>query len=170
MQASEIVYYIRTKKHEECYKEWSQHPNEDIRYELAKQGYFPDTFINDKSPEVRQETVKAHPEYITKLLRQKKDVRVVAKLLMEEVNPDIEVLKQHIQDLKTFEPHYFRKDVELKLMALTKEPTPLELTMTPYQLYRAQSPLWALKLPPLEIYNILWTEEKDVEQEFKYLE
>ena len=104
------------------------------------------------------------------MLRQKKDVRVVANLLMEEVYPDIEVLKQHIQDLKTFEPHYFRKDVELKLMALTKEPTPLELTMTPYQLYRAQSPLWARKLPPLEIYNILWTEEKDVEQEFKYLE
>lgn len=170
MKASEIVYHIRTNKQEEMYEEWAQHPNEGVRYALAEQGHFPDTFINDKSPEVRMETVKAHPEYITKLLRQKKNVRVVAQLLMEEVYPDIEVLKQHIEDLKTFEPHYFRKDVELKLMALTKEPTPLELTMAPYQLYLAKSPLWALKLPPMEIYNILWTEEKDVEQEFKYLE
>lgn len=170
MQASEIVYYIRTKKHEECYKEWSQHPNEDIRYELAKQGYFPDKFINDKSPEVRSMTVTAHPEYLTKMLKQEKNVRVVSQLLMEEVYPDIEVLKQHIEDLKTFDPYYFRKDVELKLTALTQKPTPLELTMTPYQLYLVNSPLWALKLPPMEIYNILWTDKKDVDQQFKYLE
>lgn len=170
MKASEIVYHIRTKKHKKRYKEWSQHTNEGVRYELARQGYFPETFISDKSPEVRKVTVEAHPEYLTKLLKQKKDVRVVAQLLMEKVYPDIEVLKQHIEDLKTFEPYYFRKDVELKLAALTQKPTPIELTMTPYQLYRAQSPLWALKLPPMEIYNILWTEEKDVEQEFKYLE
>ncbi len=60
--------------------------------------------------------------------------------------------------------------MELKLTALTQKPTPLELTMTPYQLYLVNSPLWALKLPPMEIYNILWTDKKDVEQEFKYLE
>ena len=170
MTIEEIIHAIRTNKQTENYEDWSQHPNEGIRYELAKQGYFPDKFINDKSPEVRMTTVTANPEYLTKLLKQEKNVRVVAQLLMEEVYPDIEVLKQHIEDLKTFDPYYFRKDVELKLTALTQKPTPLELTMTPYQLYRAQSPLWALKLPPMEIYNILWTEEKEVEQQFKYLE
>lgn len=169
MTIEEIIRSIRTNKQIEKYEDWSQHANEGIRYELAKQGYFPDKFINDKSPNVRRMTVTAHPEYLTKLLKQK-DVRVVAHLLMEEVYPDIEVLKQHIEDIKTFEPHYFRKDVELKLSALTHKPTLLELTMTPYQLYLANSPLWALKLPPKEIYNILQADEKDVEQEFKYLE
>lgn len=170
MTKEEIIRAIRTKNQKEMYEEWSQHSNEDIRYELAKQGYFPDKFINDKSPEVRSMAVTAHPEYLTKLLKQEKNVRVVAQLLMEEVYPDIEVLKQHIEDLKTFDPYYFRKDVELKLSALTQKPTPLELTMTPYQLYLANSPLWALKLPPMEIYNILWTDKKDVKQQFKYLE
>lgn len=170
MTIEEIIRAIRTNKQPEKYKDWSQHANDGIRYELAKQGYFPDKFINDKSPHVRMITVKTHPEYLAKLLKQEKDVRVVDQLLIDEVYPDIEVLKQHIEDLKTFKPYYFRKDVELKLSALTHKPTPIELTMTPYQLYLANSPLWALKLPPIEIYNIITTDEKYVEQELKYLE
>lgn len=80
------------------------------------------------------------------------------------------MLKQHIQDLKTFEKEYFREDMELKLEAMQYEPTPLELTMTRYQLYLAKSPLWARDLPPEDIYDILSTLEDDIEDEFKYLE
>lgn len=58
----------------------------------------------------------------------------------------------------------------MKLEAMRYEPTPLELTMTRYQLYLAKSPLWARDLPPEDIYNVITTLEEYIEDEFKYLE
>lgn len=80
------------------------------------------------------------------------------------------MLKQHIEDLKTFDDKYFREDMELKLEAILYEPTPLELTMTRYQLYLAKSPLWARDLPPEDIYNVITTLDEYIEDEFKYIE
>ena len=94
----------------------------------------------------------------------------VNHILTTERDIDIDVLRQHIEDLKTFDDEYYRADMELKLKSMSHEPTPLELTMTRYQLYLAKSPLWARDLTPEDIYYISLTSEEDIEDEFKKLE
>ena len=94
----------------------------------------------------------------------------VKHILTTERDIDIDVLRQHIEDLKIFDDEYYREDMELKLKSMSQEPTPLELTMTRYQLYLIKSPLWARDLSPEEIYYISLTSEEDVEDEFKKLE
>ena len=52
--------------------------------------------------------------------------------------------------------------MEIKLAALKHEATPIERTMTPLQLYKANSPLWALHLTPEDISYL-----KDAPEAFK---
>lgn len=169
-RAQEIINAISKGEQKEKYAEWAKNGNAQIRYTLARHGYYPEIFIKDENENIRIETVAAHPEYIQYLLNDENQYETVNNILSKEHDIDIEVLKQHIQDLKTFEKEYFREDMELKLEAMQYEPTPLELTMTRYQLYLAKSPLWARDLPPEDIYDILSTLEDDIEDEFKYLE
>ena len=37
----------------EHYQKWKKHPDGRVRSELARQGYWPDFFIQDKKPDVR---------------------------------------------------------------------------------------------------------------------
>lgn len=168
--AQEIINTIRNGEQKEKYAEWARNRNKQIRHTLARHGYYPEIFIKDENESVRIETVAAHPEYIQYMLNDDEQYETVNNILSKKHDINIEVLKQHIQDLKTFEKEYFREDMELKLEAMQYEPTPLELTMTRYQLYLAKSPLWARDLPPEDIYDILSTLEDDIEDEFKYIE
>ena len=66
-----------------------------------------------------------------------------------------------IQELKEFfsQPPYFFNTIfhslKLKYHALTTEPTVIEKTMTPYQLYTSGSPLWTSELTAEEADAIL---------------
>lgn len=169
-RAQEIINAISKGEQKEKYAEWAKNGNAQIRYTLARHGYYPEIFIKDENESVRIETVAAHPEYIQYLLNDDEQYETVNNILSKKRDIDIEVLKQHIKDLKTFDDKYFREDMELKLEAMLYEPIPLELTMTRYQLYLAKSPLWARDLPPEDIYNVIITSEEYIEDEFKYLE
>ena len=168
-RAQEIINAIRNGEQKEKYAEWAKNGNAQIRYTLARHGYYPEIFIKDENESVRIETIAAHPEYIQYLLNDDDQYETVNNILSKKHDIDIEVLKQHIEDLKTFNDEYFREDMELKLKSMLHEPTPIELTMTRYQLYLAKSPLWARDLSPDDIYNVLCTLDEDIEDEFKYL-
>ena len=66
----------------------------------------------------------------------------------------MDVLEQHIKDMKNDKSGYYIEDMETKLKALKHEPSPIEATMTPLQLYQADSPLWARTFRPQAIYEI----------------
>ena len=166
----QIINIISKGQHKEKYLEWAKNGNTQIRYTLARHGYYPEIFIKDENESIRIETVAAHPEYIQYLLNDDEQYETVNNILSKKRDIDIEVLKQHIKDLKTFNDMYFREDMELKLETMMHEPTPLELTMTGYQLYLAKSPLWARDLTPDDIYTVLCTDYEDIEKEFKYIE
>ena len=128
---------------------------------------YPAIFIKEEKQDIQIQTFTKHPETIKYLLNDEKQYKTVNLILTTEQNIDIDVLKQHIEDLKNFDDEYYREDMELKLQAMLYNPTPIELTMTKYQLYLAKSPLWARDLSPEEIYYISITSEEDVENEFK---
>lgn len=162
-----IITAIFKGEQQEKYAEWAKHKNAQIRYALAQQGYYPEIFIKDEQQDIQIQTFTKHPETIKYLLNDEKQYKTVNLILTTEQNIDIDVLKQHIEDLKNFDDEYYREDMELKLQAMLYNPTPIELTMTKYQLYLAKSPLWARDLSPEEIYYISITSEEDVENEFK---
>lgn len=155
MTPAEIVNAINNGEHKERYEEWTQHKDTGVRHTLARQGYFPEIFVNDPESEIRVAILRKHPDY-AKYFLEDEDYYTEVNLALERVTyPDIKVLEQHLEDLDTFDPDYPRKDMETKLAALIYEPTPLEKTMTPIQLYKANSPLWAYDLTPDDIYYIL---------------
>lgn len=164
---NDIITAIFKGEQQEKYAEWAKHKNSHIRYALAQQGYYPEIFIKDEQQDIQIQTFTKHPETIKYLLNDEKQYKTVNLILTTEQNIDIDVLKQHIEDLKNFDDEYYREDMELKLQAMLYNPTPIELTMTKYQLYLAKSPLWARDLSPEEIYYISITSEEDVENEFK---
>lgn len=164
---NDIITAIFKGEQQEKYAEWAKHKNAQIRYALAQQGYYPEIFIKDEQQDIQIQTFTKHPETIKYLLNDEKQYKTVNLILTTEQNIDIDVLKQHIEDLKNFDDEYYREDMELKLQAKLYNPTPIELTMTKYQLYLAKSPLWARDLSPEEIYYISITSEEDVENEFK---
>lgn len=55
------------------YDEWKTHEHGTVRYALACLGLFPETFINDKNPSVREAAVRHHPEYCGQLLARNKN-------------------------------------------------------------------------------------------------
>ena len=81
--------------------------------------------------------------------------------LSEQTHPEIDELKTVI------EYHYvcdydemLRKACQLKLICEEKEPTPLEATMTPAQLYHAGNPLWAKQFTAEHIKIVLANEKE----------
>ena len=78
--------------------------------------------------------------------------------------PDTNALKQFLEapykkvftsaDSEVY--HYQYMDaLHLKLEALTKEPTPIEKTMTRSQLYLTNNPLWTNNMKPKDIIEII---------------
>lgn len=79
--------------------------------------------------------------------------------LREQVNPNIEELENFVKAAENF--RFCNNDsqninaLRLKYQAMTTIPTTIEKTMSPYQLYAINSPLWAIKLDALSIESFL---------------
>ena len=79
-------------------------------------------------------------------------------------NPDTNVLRQFLEapykkvftqaDSEQYHYNYI-KALQLKLETLTKEPTPIEKTMTRSQLYLTNNPLWTNNMRPKDIIEII---------------
>lgn len=66
--------------------------------------------------------------------------------LREQVNPDIHELKQVLKLAQVLLQEHKAKILTLKYLAMTTVLTTIEKTMSPWQLYESNSPLWAVKL------------------------
>ena len=66
--------------------------------------------------------------------------------LREQVNPDIHELKQVLKLAQVLLQEHKVKILKIKYQAMTTVPTTIEKTMSPYQLYAVNNPLWAVEL------------------------
>ena len=79
--------------------------------------------------------------------------------LREQVNPNIEELENFVKAAEKF--RFCNKDsqninaLRLKYQAMTTVPTTIEKTMSPYQLYATNNPLWTVELSALKIETFL---------------
>ena len=89
--------------------------------------------------------------------------------LREKVNPNIQELEQFLNANEAYEQVHKLRGLKLKYQAMITEPTTIEKTMTPYQLYQANNPLWARELSALGIESFLDLEDS-VEYNFRDVE
>ena len=74
--------------------------------------------------------------------------------LSVEINPNPKELKQLFNQESPIDPINLR-ELELKLEAATREQTVIEKTMSPYQLYALDNPLWTNGLSAQNIAGIM---------------
>lgn len=79
--------------------------------------------------------------------------------LRDQVNPNIHELEQFLNANEAYEQAQKLRGLKLKYQAMTHSPTTIEKTMTPYQLYQANNPLWARELSALGIESFLDLED-----------
>lgn len=154
MNPSEIKQMIRKGEGQEHYIEWLKHPDNSVRYTLAETGYAPEVFIHDKEFPIRELVLRKYPEYLPNLLGNSENLILVNEYLEMQTEILVPILEQHITDLKNDKRGYHTEDMETKLKSLLYEPTAIEQTMSPLQLYQVGSPLWARPFTPLAIYQI----------------
>ena len=66
--------------------------------------------------------------------------------LREQTNPNIHELERFLKTAQSIEHTHNLKAFELKYQAMTTVPTTIEKTMSPWQLYESNNPLWAVEL------------------------
>ena len=139
----------------EHYDEWKTYEHGTVRYALACTGLYPETFINDKNPSVREAAVRHHPEYCGQLLarNKKRHWEFVCDLI--NTRTDLKWVKEFL-DAKV--PKAVNKNklraIRLHYVTKTTEPTMIEKTMTSLQLFQASSPFWATGLTIRHILGI----------------
>lgn len=154
-----IVDIIKNEQAQEYYDSWKNHENPKVRIALAKKGWFSELFAKDKQCEVREAVIMGNPSYIPKLMK-----RTIAEwytcyhVLVDMKNPNPDVLKAFIEykhkrcgnDITRKGKRRFR----LKYESITREPSILESTMTPYALFIAKNPFWARGISITQITNV----------------
>lgn len=150
-----IFNAIENGTHTEKYDEWLHHYNSEVRRALARIGYKPEILINDENENVRLTVVMHHPEMFRQLLGRPDDVELVNKMLDQKVDIPKDILEQHLSDMRKYADTAPTCDLEAKLEALNYEPSAIELTMSPQQLYEIGSPLWARGLKLRTVFNVL---------------
>lgn len=159
-----IVNLIEQGLATERYESWKNHPSKHVREALAKQGYYPDLYINDKSPDVRKHIIYQYPKQSLKRMHNYNDRFFIRRQLIHQTNPDIEVLTTYLDtvtqsELKNYEARNEIKMLKLKQKPLQITPTTIEKTMAPHQLFEANNPLWMTEYTAEEIDNIIYSYE-----------
>lgn len=89
---------------------------------------------------------------ISNLLQQRDKLR-------KQTSPDINELKNFLEKAHIIKHVYNPRALELKYQAMTTNPTTIEKTMSPYQLYKIDNPLWAIELSAYQIQEFLNQED-----------
>lgn len=151
-----IAEFIKNGYAKNHYEEWKTHEHGTVRYALACTGLFPETFINDKNPSVREATVRHHPEYCGQLLKRNKKRHWEFVCALINTRTDLKYVKEFL-DAKV--PKAVNKDklraIRLHYATKTTKPTMIEKTMTSLQLFQANSSFWATGLTIRHILGIL---------------
>ena len=83
-----IINLIEQGLATERYESWKNHPSKHVREALAKQGYYPDLYINDKSPDVRKHIIYQYPKQSLKRMHNHND-RFAIRWELVRTNPNL---------------------------------------------------------------------------------
>lgn len=84
--------------------------------------------------------------YITNTINKNTAFTEQFNKLREQTYPNVHKLEHFLKTAQTIEHTHNLKALQLKYQAMTTIPTTIEKTMSPWQLYESNSPLWAVEL------------------------
>ena len=143
----------------EYYELWKNHENARVRRILASKGLWPKDYIHDSDPMVRSYVLKTHPEFITpgfgkspsEWIAGKNALEALPTITIEQIDMALAASEVQVQGEQDLAP----KDVyDLKRESLLTEPTVIERTMLPSELYKLGNPLWARNASINQIRNM----------------
>lgn len=142
-----IIEAIRANLMEERYEQWSTHNMHRVRKELAKRGYFPEVFINDKDPYVRSALFFAYPHLAEELLTDALTYLRTWETIKFSRQISAEAFKAFLDaPIHPNVDNVYLSYVRRKYEAMTATPTSLEATMSFKQLFSADNPRWTKDL------------------------
>lgn len=137
-----LIYYgLCTDMYEDWATDDDKSPDYDpkIQYKLAENGYCHDILIHSRHREARRKILEMD---ITKALDRDimlRNGQSVHDLLMNEMDPNLDVLRTYLRMIPTIDFEILYK----KLEAMDTPVTTFEATMSPTQLYDLGNPAWA---------------------------
>lgn len=143
----------------EYYELWKNHENAYVRRTLAAKGLWPKDYIHDSDTMVRSYVLKTHPEFITpgfgkspsEWIAGKNALEALPTITIEQIDMVLAASEVQVQGEQDLAP----KDVyDLKRESLLTEPTVIERTMLPSELYKLGNPLWARNASINQIRNM----------------
>lgn len=148
------IELIRADKATEYYDSWRYHPNDAVRYTLARKGYYRDQYLND-SNNIRNAALSKCPEKMMDYIDDETAFGPIHYHLIRQVEPDLNLLKAHIQNhsdmiIKTKGQHVLDM-CKLKFESMIAKPTPIEQSMAEGQLKELRNPLWARQHTIMEL-------------------
>lgn len=148
------IELIRADKATKYYDSWRYHPNDAVRFALARKGYYRDQYLND-SNNIRNAALSKCPEKMMDYIDDETAFGPIHYHLIRQVEPDLNLLKAHIQNhsdmiIKIKGQHIFDM-CKLKYASMTRKPNTIEQSMTEEQLKDVGNPLWARQHSILEL-------------------
>lgn len=151
-----LAELVRHGYAEEHYEEWAENGEDEVQKALLEKGLYVDTLSQSENDDVRFEVAKQYPErtlaYI-KSLDANKQRHLGFQVLMSQSQPDTKALK-FLLGLGWHITGYNLQILKSKYKVLHKTPTIIEKTMSPFQLYQAENPLWKLNLSGYNIASV----------------
>lgn len=137
-----LIYYgLCTEMYEGWATDDDKSPDYDpkIQYKLAENGYCHDILIHSRHREARRKILEMD---ITKALDRDimlRNGQSVHDLLMNEMDPNLDVLRTYLRMIPTIDFEILHK----KLESMEAEVSTFAATMSPAQLYELHNPAWA---------------------------
>lgn len=153
------------------YELWKNHENVRVRRALATKGLWPKDYIHDSDELVRSHVLETHPEFITPGFDKSPSEWITGKNVLEtlptitlgQIDMLLDASKQPGRDDDVVPKEVY----DLKQESLLLEPTAIERTMLPSELYKLGNPLWARNASIKQIENMkLYENEAKTEGQF----
>lgn len=141
MTTEDILKAIQTGQIDE---NWKHSEDKRVLKALAESGYEPDYFIHHEDPDIRRSVLVEHLDYAKYLLNDPENQLFTLCVLWDNPYPPIESLEAALKlDDNALDGDGFDTNAaQLKLEALKRIPTVIEHTMSRYQLFKNNNPLW----------------------------
>lgn len=147
---------IGTSKAMSHYYDWARTGSYRVKCKLIEHLHYLDVLIKDDNPSIRLNVARKQPRYLKQLLgKTPMELNYVCECVSVSKHIDEELLDGLLKALSEEHDPELYKALTLKQKAMSHTPTTVEKTMTPEQLRRIGSPLWALTMSPIEIINEL---------------
>ena len=156
-----IADLVRHGYAQEYYRDWAKNGEDEVQKALLEKGLYVDILNQSNNADIRYAVAKRYPDLSLAYLKSLNDNKHYRSLdlLMSQTKPDIKALK-FLFSLNWHKTGYNLQILKSKYKVMHKIPTAIEKTMTPFQLYQTNNPLWKHNLSGYNISCVKYGQEK----------